>query len=520
MSVDFEQLRDRANPWMAPIPGVIPDAASARLEAPYQTVTNEVAKLDRPDGGNVDWKKVAELSEDLLRTRTKDLLIGSYLAHALHRLRGLDGLATGATLLAEMLDRFWESLQPEVRRLRARVNALQWFLDKTSLVLPEQDFAAAELPAIEALQAAFLRLAELARARFADATPAISPLLERIERMRVSASPPPESEAPVGTPATGASTTIAAAPAGELAAANEAGEFLRNVGASLISAAHVLRHADAANPDAYRLLRTGMWLHLSSPPPSAGGKTQVPPPPAALRSQLAALAQNQKWAALLEETESAAPLHRFALDLHRLSWQALAGLGSSQDRARAALVAEMRALLARMPQLPGLAFADGTPFAEPQTRTWISSEIELSPEGTGPRPQRGNGGEGAEARLAQARKLLDATQATQALALLQEAVTAARAGRDRFLARLDLARVAAGAGFPAVAKAVYEELDREASAHDLDAWEPELVSAYLKGLIAAARALSNDPRGAAFDLKVPYNRLCRLDPAAAHEVWP
>jgi type VI secretion system protein VasJ len=263
-----------------------------------------------------------------------------------------------------------------------------------------------------------------------------------------------------------------------------------------------------------------MWLHLSSPPPSAGGKTQVPPPPAALRSQLAALAQNQKWAALLEETESAAPLHRFALDLHRLSWQALAGLGSSQDRARAALVAEMRALLARMPQLPGLAFADGTPFAEPQTRTWISSEIELSPEGTGPRPQRGNGGEGAEARLAQARKLLDATQATQALALLQEAVTAARAGRDRFLARLDLARVAAGAGFPAVAKAVYEELDREASAHDLDAWEPELVSAYLKGLIAAARALSNDPRGAAFDLKVPYNRLCRLDPAAAHEVWP
>src|SRR5207248_1267565 len=185
VSVDFEQLRDRASPWMSPIPGVIPDAASARLEAPYQTVTNEVGKLDRPDGGTVDWKRVAELSEDLLRTRTKDLLIGSYLAHALHRLRGLDGLATGATLLAEMLDRFWDSLQPEARRLRGRVNALQWFLDKTLLTLPEQDFAPAELPGIEALQAAFLRLAELARARFADAAPAMSPLLERIERMRV-----------------------------------------------------------------------------------------------------------------------------------------------------------------------------------------------------------------------------------------------------------------------------------------------------------------------------------------------
>ena len=173
-----------------------------------------------------------------------------------------------------------------------------------------------------------------------------------------------------------------------------------------------------------------------------------------------------------------------------------------------------------MPQLPGLAFADGTPFAEPQTRTWISTEIEQPSAGAPPRPQAGKGGEGSEAMLAQAKTLLDASQATQALALLQEAVAAARAGRDRFLARLELARLAASAGFSAVAKAVYDELDREASAHDLDAWEPELVSAYLKGLIAAARALSNDPRGAAFDLTVPYNRLCRLDPAAAHEVWP
>ncbi len=71
-----------------------------------------------------------------------------------------------------------------------------------------------------------------------------------------------------------------------------------------------------------------------------------------------------------------------------------------------------------------------------------------------------------------------------------------------------------------VAQAVYEELEKEATLHGLDEWEPELVSECLKGLIACTRALSKDPRGASKDFTPQYKRLCRLDPAAAHEVWP
>jgi type VI secretion system protein VasJ len=166
----------------------------------------------------------------------------------------------------------------------------------------------------------------------------------------------------------------------------------------------------------------------------------------------------------------------------------------------------------------GLSFADGSPFADPQTKAWIESEIAPAAAST-PAPSAG-GSDGLAALFAEAKKLADASQAKEALSLLQEGVATARAGRDRFLSRLALGRLATGAGLMAVAKATYEELEREASAHALDGWEPPLVAECLKGLISSARALAKDPRAAAPDLTRAYTRLCGIDPAAAHEVWP
>ena len=517
MAVQFEQLKDRAKAWLLPIAGAPADPAAAKLEPAYQAIAAEVARLDRPDGGEVDWKKVSTLAEELLQSRTKDLLLGAYLAHALHRLRGIDGLATGATLLAELIDQFWDTLQPDLRRLRARVNALQWFLEKTALILPEKDYDPSELPRIEALAAAVVQLRDVVRVRFAASAPALSPLLERIERMRATATPPePQPAAAEPAPLEArAEAPPAPAPPAALADPGDATDFLRGLGDSLLSAAALLRRRDPASPDSYRLLRTGLWLHISAPPTSSAGRTQVPPPSAL--GQLATLAKNARWAELLEESESAAPQARFALDLQRSSWQALQGLGPAYDRARAALGAELRSLLARLPQLTALSFADGTPFASPEKRAWIAAELEPATSAPGPaRPQAGGDAE----RSAQIRRLFSESQAAPALALLQQAVHGARDGRDRFLARLDLARTAAGAGLAAVAKATYDELDREALAHGLDAWEPELACQCLRGLIAAARALPEDPRGARADLAGSFQRLCRLDPAAAHEVWP
>ncbi len=612
---DRETIQKRIGPFLEPIAGPLPGGTLARHEPAYEAVVREVEKLESLAGGEVDWKRVTEGAGELLRTRTKDLLLASYLAHALHVSEGADGLAAGMALLGELMDRYWEALHPELKRVRGRAGAIQWYVERTAAAVAgsTQRLTAAE---VEPLAAAARRLSNVSRERLAGATPGFGPLLEALERARLSAPSgapvPQDAQSETGSPAqespsespsqetqnegsrgTRAAGPVALAPwsgereaergssssgpvqetqgsssqktpaastlrpgkdsapvsdgapasdgppaqdggsrsgvaldtgeVGSLAAGADATEFLRGVGSALVQAGETLRRVDARDPVAYRVLRAGLWIHLDVPPPAAGGRTPVPPPTGALREKLATLAAHQRWAELLEEAESALPRNRFALELHRLSFQALSGLGAPHGRARDAVAGEVKALLTRMPQLAGLAFCDGSPFADAPTRAWLEEEIVPRASAVRRADPAQRGGEAAdpeaEARLRDARQRL-ATGDAAALAVLQREVLRGREGRGRFLARLELARACDAAGFSPLSLAVYEELEREASEHRLDEWEPELLTECLSGLIAAARACGDDPRADSPRIPEHFKRLCRIDPAAAHEVWP
>jgi len=553
----LETLKARAQTWLAPIPGAAPGGVTAKLDVAYQAVANEVGKLDTPAGGDVDWKKVAAGAGELLESRTKDFTLAAYLARALQAIEGFEGLGTGLTLYGGLLETYWESAFPEVKRLRGRANATQWLVEKAAAGLqqwldraeaPGQGVKvkASDVAALQATEAAAQRLAEVVRAKLGDAAPAMGPLLEVVQRVKATAeqilppAPPPQPATPAQpaeaqpvaqpTPSTPAATptvtTAGSAPARALdvpavtapASVEGATEYLRDAGTAIASVGAALRRADPTDAAAYRVLRTGLWLHLAHPPPATGGKTSIPPPPENLRASLGLMLQNQRWAALLEEAESALQQHRLWLDLHRMSAQALAALGGAHARAAEAVASEVRGLLARMPPLPSLTFNDGTPLADAQTKTWLQESVAPKPAA------RGGGDAGGDdvpaEPVAEARKLLAAGQIAEGLAALQALVMSRPAGRARFKARLLLAQAAAGAGLQPVALATFEELDRESLAHRLDAWEPTLAAECLKGLVAASRALAQDPRGTSPELASQYQRLCRLDPAAAHEVWP
>jgi type VI secretion system protein VasJ len=532
---DLETLRARTKGFLEAIPGASPAGAPARLDPAYQLIANEVAKLDAPSGGAVDWKAVVQGAGELLRTKSKDVVLAAFLAHGLQVTQGIDGLATGIGVVADLLDGYWDTAFPEVKRLRGRVNAIQWLLERSRATLPAVQAGAAEGPAVSGLEVAAQRLAEVVRARFADQAPAMGPLLDEVARLKgeveaATATPEPArapesaalpqgaTAAPAAAPPRAAAAPLPDAPGG-LADAAQAVDYLRNVGTALASAAAILRAADATEPLSYRVLRTGVWLHMQAPPAGTGGKTAVPPPPEPLRKQLATLSQNQKWAALVEEAEAALPQCRFWLDLHRHTAQALAALGAGHARAREAVLVEVRAFLARMPSIPTLAFADGAPLADPQTRTWLDEEV--APRAAAPAAAGAAAEDPAALEvIATARKQLTGGQVAEALAALRVLAASRPDGRGRFRVRLELAKAAAGAGLTAVARATYDELDRDAVAHRLDEWEPAVAADVLKGLIAATRALVNDPRGVKEGLVPQYQRLCRLDPAAALEVWP
>jgi type VI secretion system protein VasJ len=304
--------------------------------------------------------------------------------------------------------------------------------------------------------------------------------------------------------------------------------WLSGVGTTVVQTANTVRRAADSTALAYRMTRVGLYSHLvDAPPADATGKTKVPPPQPNVRKQVEAIAANQKWSALIEECESALSQSRFWLDLHRYTAQALAGLGASHAKAREEVVRELATVLKRLPPVATLQFADGTPFADAATQQWITSEV-LAGGGGGGAPsaapgagavvvvQQGGGGAGEEAAIvAEAKKMAAAGKAGDAIAMLQAKATSAPSDAGRFRYRLGIGQVCLAANQAALAKGVFEGLEREIVAHGLEQWEPALAAASAEGLVLCYRALAKGGKPIPPEASVLYDRVCRLDPAAA-----
>lgn len=77
---------------------------------------------------HANWPLVERLCTDLLRTRTKDLLVACWLAEAVVYRNGYCGLAPGLRLLTALCRHFWADLHPAIEDgdLAARVAPFEW----------------------------------------------------------------------------------------------------------------------------------------------------------------------------------------------------------------------------------------------------------------------------------------------------------------------------------------------------------------------------------------------------------
>jgi type VI secretion system protein VasJ len=296
----------------------------------------------------------------------------------------------------------------------------------------------------------------------------------------------------------------------DVSSAEEVNKFLLETGRGLVKAAGLLRRAEVTTPAAYRLLRAGLWLHLQKAPPAdAGGKTQIPPLPPARRKQFETIAANAKWAALIEETESALQQFRFNLDLSRLTDQGLEGLGDAAAPARAALAAEVSGLIKRMPELVEYTAGDGSPLADDETKAWLAS---LAPAGDG--EGEGGGSDAADkSAMADVRGQMGAKPG-DAIKLARTRIDEATTPRSRFVRQLLLAEICLGSAQAKLARGMFAALEREMTARELLTWEPDLASRCLEGLVRSIRAANK--AGAKHEgANEAFERLCLVDPAAA-----
>ncbi|HWB81105.1 MAG TPA: type VI secretion system ImpA family N-terminal domain-containing protein, partial [Nannocystaceae bacterium] len=205
-----EEVTSRAAPFLAPIAGPEPGGQNASFDPRYESVRTELAKLDSPTGGEVDWKMIGRSCDELLQSVTKDFLIASHKAYALLQLERWRGLATGLAVIGGMLDTWWEQGFPPVARLRGRGNALDWLVARLEVALPNVGVKNDEVAAFELVRSQWSQLAGVARDRLADNAPAMGGVGDVLERLRINIPPDALAAATSAVPSNGAAPAPAA----------------------------------------------------------------------------------------------------------------------------------------------------------------------------------------------------------------------------------------------------------------------------------------------------------------------
>ena len=528
------KLAELALPFAAPIPGANAGGENARHDPKHEGIREEVAKLNRATSGEVDWKLVRDSGRALLEEQSKDFVIACYFAVASYVLEGVGGLVTGIAAISALLRDHWDDGYPPVKRLRGRINAIDWFVERVDSLghLVPKDTGDTDF---QLLSRAAADLQELVFERFEDEAPSIYGLKETLGRIELSmvedAPPAPQPDQPTAgadtadtsaavptpaapKPATPPPAVDLAAPSEPMTTPDEVVKFLRTVGGSLHKASEAFFKSAPSDPLPFRLARRGLYLHfVDAPPASSGNRTAVRPPPGDTEQHLNALLSNKDWAALLDQAESALGQHRLWFDLHRYVAVALTGLG--HDGARDAVVAETLSFVQRLPELLDREFSDGRPFASPETRKWLSA----SGFGSSSSADQGGNSDELDQQLAEAQqlalggKLEEAVKSLSAIAGGQDV-----SGRDRFRAKLAMARASAAAGAHRLADGILAGLGAEIEQFQLEEWEPKMAEACYRARYEALSAMGTQSEQARQTLLEVYRQLCRVTPLAALEL--
>ncbi len=516
-------MSEEKSKWRAigsdPISAEAPSGESVRYDPEFEQLQAEMQKLENLSGESVDWKKVTALSEAILKNKSKDLLVCGYLVLGLLETEGLSGLSNGLTCLEGLIADHWSSLFPTAKRMRARINALNWISEKTGAVIsrtePDQvEMLSACNERVETLEAL---LQEKLGPEDQGLTDLHRPIREQLSRISAVMTQPAEVAAEQRATVESRPVAIAtAAPLDKLETDEDVKRAMKDSFSALKKIGSFTRNKDLTKPLPFRLIRFITWCEIDSPPAAENGKSRVPPPPKQLRDRFQTLMQQSSWKELVSQVEARVAEFPFWLDLHRMSETGLSGLGSDYMKARQAVKSEVTAVLERLPDLVDFQFSDGTPFADESTQEWISSQIlPASDAESGKTPTPDNDTDSLDEIRQQSRQLLGEGKLNAALGFVQEAAKSCPAQRRKFLIHLELINLCIESGQIKAALAHLETLDDQVRRFSLDIWEPQLASQVLQLYWHTLNKALRESKKPAPELSQladsVYGRLCRLD---------
>ncbi|MEN6615088.1 MAG: type VI secretion system protein TssA [Syntrophorhabdus sp.] len=508
----------------SPIPGTEPAGSDIRSDDQIEKLSGEIDKMSSPSASSaIDWQKVCDLSADILANSSKDLLVASYLSIALMKNEGMKGLATGVHVWRDMLTTYWDTLFPAKKRMRGRVNAIDWWLQKTSAAVrdlkPEQWKQKQIASLFSDLDAIDIFLRENV-----DDAPTVGPLmsivglaLTPIEEKTVDTAPPPpapeaaeQKQTVPAAPAAKPAPVIEPAPSGD-----DPEPLIKHALETLRTASALLTEKDSPDGLYFRINRVIAWMTISAPPPSHGGRTMIEAPDEDIRDLFKSMRQAGNWKNLLTACESRIPQYLFWLDLSRYISEALDQLGY---KAVAQEVAGLTNLyVERLAGIEKLAFVDGTPFADQMTRQWLSDIRKTSSDGSSS-PQGGAGAIIAriENDMAAAKSLADSGNIATAIGQIRDAFARAPSVRERFIRQIRFCRFLCENNQNKLSWPYFRELVGIIDAYRLGDWEPALAAEAYDIMLASIGGGDNNGELRDFGQDI-FRRLSLLDPVKAME---
>jgi type VI secretion system protein VasJ len=455
----------------SPVSPEAPSGTEVRETDLFLELQSEVNRTQSMSASAViDWKKVGTLSADILSSLGKDVLVAAYLSVALSRTQGPPGVLTGLLVLNDLLQEHWETCYPPLRRIRARRNALSWWVEQMQGVLPELTSPPLS-PDNQARAIGVLRNLNGFLGDKDPEGPMLTPLYSLVQGLPVTEpepeSPKDSSPAPSETesivPAKGASEIFFSQDADPEETLDRLLDIFKGVGT-------ILGDRSFSDPRAYRYPRMAVWEPIRELPVSMDRVTRIPPPPPYLLETLETLRTKGLPEDRIRFSESHQSDFPFWFDLSCESGQAMDLLGPEWEPAKEAVRTELRFLALRLPGLTDLSFSDGTPFLSDSGRQWLGSST------SGESPEGAEGGRGQRDPIGPVRALLgerDLEKAVQSLeALRRQSLTV----HMRFQIDLEFLSLVRDMGrdLPvlSLAQSLLDDLDR----YHLDGWDPPLAA--------------------------------------------
>jgi type VI secretion system protein ImpA len=384
-------------------------------------------------------------------------------------------------------------------------------------------------------------LVALCDEKFGDYSPSFSKFIQALEEVRqvskslldkkreIEPDPIPEEapeegeeQAAEGEPGAEGTTTgtVSAGPSVSIGSFSGAEQGARKeIIESLVQSAAALRRMDPTNPGPYLLLRGFRFGELRAAA-NRGEILSLEAPPTELRRQLRVYALGQKWKELVELAEAslALPSSRAWLDLHRLTAEALNGLGGDYANVAIAIRAELRAVVNDIPAIRTAVLMDDTPACNAQTLAWLdeieanpSEEMAILPAETSVTTKPAWSKRPADPFSVAVDALRKGDKA-KALEIMRNEIEAQPSNRGKFLRQMQVAELCIQAGSKEIAQPFLEDVKLKLKEFRVPEWEDRgiVVQALADLYLYHDETVSNGGERT----KV-FQQICRIDPVRA-----